>query len=96
MRAERLESYDAEVLWALSHQAGSARCLLVFQPTAWRLVLQIEENSLQTQCCCRAEDALAMAESWKSRLMALGWQEDREAHRSRGGQVTPFVRSTRG
>ena len=94
-RAQRFDNHEMEILWSLRHQAGSARCALVSLHDGWRLVLMIDENALQTECCCRVDDAIAVAESWKSRLIALGWRPVEVFHSSEGS-VRAVVHSRRG
>lgn len=77
-----------ETLWTLQHDAGVARCKLVSAPDGWRLVLLINKDALQTECCCRPQDATLVAQSWKAKLMALGWRVSIDAKSSGDGGRT--------
>ncbi len=47
-----LQQKRIETLWTLQHDAGVASCKLVSTDGGSRLVLLIDKDALQTQCCC--------------------------------------------
>jgi hypothetical protein len=63
------------ILWTLTHTTGTARCALVSLERGWRSLLIIGRNALQTERCLSQEQVLATADSWRLRLIALGWRE---------------------
>jgi hypothetical protein len=62
-------------LWTLHHHAGVARCGLTGSSRGCRVELTIDRGALQFEHCATRDQAVAIAESWKARLVALGWRD---------------------
>jgi hypothetical protein len=71
----RTPNAHASTLWTMRHDTGVARCTLTANSRSCRLELSIDRGALQIESCDTPEQALAIAESWKARLLALGWRD---------------------
>jgi hypothetical protein len=63
-----------------------ARCALIAWRDHWELQVLIDNEVLLTEQCERADDAFAVANRWRQRMLAKGWQQIVPT----AGESTPF------
>jgi hypothetical protein len=66
---------DVGTLWTLRHRGCTARCALLAWRQMWEVRVVVDREILLTERCRRTDDAFALAEEWKRRLLADGWQQ---------------------
>jgi hypothetical protein len=66
---------DVGTLWLLQRQDHTARCALLAWRSGWEVRVLVDREMLLSERCGRTEDAFALAERWKGRLLHEGWQQ---------------------
>lgn len=66
---------DVGTLWTMHRRERSARCALMAWPRTWELRVLLDSETLLTERCGRADEAFALAERWKHRMLEQGWQQ---------------------
>jgi hypothetical protein len=66
---------DVGTLWTLQRRDHTARCALLAWPTTWEVRVLVDREMLLTERCGRTEDAFALADLWKCRLLQEGWRQ---------------------
>jgi hypothetical protein len=66
---------DVGTLWTLQRADHTARCALLAWRRGWQVRVLVDREMLLTERCGRTEDAFALAERWKCRLLAEGWTQ---------------------
>jgi hypothetical protein len=66
---------DVGTLWLLQRNDVTARCALLTSGDGWELRALVGAEPILTQRCDRTEDAFAVAELWKRRLIDQGWRQ---------------------
>jgi hypothetical protein len=62
-------------LWTMQRRERTARCALMPWPTDWELRVVVDDAILLTERCGTADEAFAVAERWRHRLLDRGWQQ---------------------
>jgi hypothetical protein len=71
----RRTANDVGTLWTLRSVEGRARCALLSWPRDWELRVVINGDTCLTRRCSNAQEAFALAERWKRKLIAQGWRQ---------------------
>ena len=71
----RRSANDVGTLWTLRGVEGAARCALFSWPRDWELRVVINGDTCLTRHCVDAQQAFALAERWKRKLIAQGWRQ---------------------
>lgn len=64
---------DIGTLWTLTRGESSARCVLMALPVGLELRVLKDGAILRTERCERHDQACALAERWRDRMMDRGW-----------------------
>ena len=85
---------DVGTLWTMRRRQRNARCALVAWPDGWELRVLVDREILLAERCARPDEAFALAERWKHRMLDHGWQQivPRSAGRARLDQSPSRVR----
>ena len=67
--------HDVGTLWTMRHRGSAARCALLARSDEWELRVVIDRETLLSERCSTADDAFALAEVWKRRMLEHGWQQ---------------------
>jgi hypothetical protein len=71
----RRTANDVGTLWTLRSVEGRARCALLSWPRDWELRVVINGDTCLTRRCSNAQEAFALAERWKRKLIAQAWRQ---------------------
>jgi hypothetical protein len=66
---------DVGTLWTMRRRQHNARCALIAWPGGWEVRVLIDREILLAERCARADEAFALAERWKDRMLEHGWQQ---------------------
>jgi hypothetical protein len=66
---------DVGTLWMLQRSDVTARCALLNSRAGWELRAIVGAETILTERCDRTEDAFAVADLWKRRLIDQGWRQ---------------------
>jgi len=66
---------DVGTLWTMRRSDRRARCALLSWPEYWELRVLIDGNASMAKRCPDTDEAFALAEEWKHRLLRQGWQQ---------------------
>jgi hypothetical protein len=66
---------DVGTLWTMRRRQHSARCALMAWPDGWELRVLVDREILLTERCARADEAFALADRWRHRMLEQGWQQ---------------------
>ena len=66
---------DVGTLWTMKRLDSRARCALIAWRDHWELQVLIDNEVLLTERCERADDAFTVANRWRQRMLANGWQQ---------------------
>jgi hypothetical protein len=76
LRASRQDTpNDVGTLWTMQRRGTRARCALMAWPSEWELRVLVDGKPLLEERCARADDAFALADTWKRRMREQGWQQ---------------------
>ena len=64
---------DIGTLWTLQRGESSARCVLLALSMGLELRVLMDGSILRTEQCERHDEAFALAERWRDRMMDRGW-----------------------
>jgi hypothetical protein len=64
---------DIGTLWTLMRGESKARCAILALPEGVELRVVMDGSTLRAERCERFEQAFALAERWRSRMMDRGW-----------------------
>jgi hypothetical protein len=64
---------DIGTLWTLTRGESSARCVLMALPVGLELRVLMDGSILRAERCGRHDQAFALAERWRDRMMDRGW-----------------------
>jgi hypothetical protein len=64
---------DVGTLWTMRQRGSSARCALLAWSDEWELRVLINGETLLSERCVTADDAFALAKTWKQRMLEHGW-----------------------
>ena len=64
---------DIGTLWTLTRGESSARCVLMALSVGLELRVLMDGSILRTERCGRHDQAFALAERWRDRMMDRGW-----------------------
>ncbi|HEY2852436.1 MAG TPA: hypothetical protein VGJ18_06290 [Gemmatimonadaceae bacterium] len=67
--------YDAGTLWTMRHFSQRARCALLAWPTEWELRVIVDGQTLLSERSSRGEEAFALAETWRQRMVEQHWTQ---------------------
>jgi hypothetical protein len=67
--------HDVGTLWTMQRLGHAARCALMDWAGNWELRVVVDGEAILTQRCARGGDTFALAEMWKRRMVAQGWQQ---------------------
>ena len=79
---------DVGTLWTMQRREYSARCALMTGLWGWELLVLVDGETLLAKRCARADEAFALAEQWKHRMLEQGW---RQIVPRSGGDAQPEV-----
>jgi hypothetical protein len=74
-RSRDEEPNDVGTLWTMRRLGRRARCALLAWPGDWEIRVLIDDQPLLSERCGRAENAFAVAETWKRRMREDGWHQ---------------------
>jgi hypothetical protein len=66
---------DVGTLWTMQRWGTRARCALMAWPEGWELRVLVDGEPLLEERCARADEAFALADTWKHRMREQGWQQ---------------------
>jgi hypothetical protein len=64
---------DIGTLWTLKRAESSARCILLAMPDGLELRVMMDGSLLRAERCERHDQAFALAERWRDRMLDRGW-----------------------
>lgn len=64
---------DVGTLWTMRQRGSSARCALMAWSGEWELRVLIDGEKLLSERCSTADDAFALAKTWRQRMLEHGW-----------------------
>ena len=64
---------DIGTLWSLTRGESAARCVLLALPVGLELRVVMDGSILRTEHCERHDQAFALAERWRDRMLDRGW-----------------------
>ena len=64
---------DIGTLWTLQRGESSARCVLLALAMGLEVRVLMDGSILRTEQCERHDEAFALAERWRDRMMNSGW-----------------------
>lgn len=67
------EFRDIGTLWTLKRGESSARCVLLAMPEGLELRVMMDGSLLRAERCERHDQAFALAERWRDRMLDRGW-----------------------
>lgn len=70
----RANENDIGTLWTMRRFHHVARCALIECDGDWELRVLIEDAVILSRSCRRGNDAFALGELWKQRMLRDGWQ----------------------
>jgi hypothetical protein len=74
-RARQETPNDVGTLWTMRRQGLAARCALIAWPGDWELRVLVDGEILLTERCPRGNEAFALAERWRGRMLKQGWEQ---------------------
>jgi hypothetical protein len=82
---------DVGTLWKMQRDDRTSRCALMAWPTCWELRVLVDDLTLLSERCVRADEAFALAERWKHRMLEQGWRQivPRSAPRAQESSIAP-------
>ena len=66
---------DVGTLWTMRQRGSRARCALLAWSSEWELRVLIDGETLLSERCATADDAFALAQTWKQRMLEHNWQQ---------------------
>jgi hypothetical protein len=66
---------DFRTLWTLTRNGLTAQCILLPLPARWELRVLVGPETLLTERCRGADEALDLAERWKHGLINRAWRQ---------------------
>jgi hypothetical protein len=70
-----LDAREAGTLWTMCRNHLTAHCVLFTWREGWELRVVVGAEILVTERCNRTDEAFALADRWKQRLMRQEWRE---------------------
>jgi len=74
-RSHQSTPNDVGTLWTLRRLGRQARCALMAWPGDWELRVLVDGEILLSERCPRGDEAFALAELWKRRMLEQGWRQ---------------------
>jgi hypothetical protein len=66
---------DVGTLWTLRRSGHTARCALMALVGEWELRTIVDGHIILTEQCPRGDEAFALADLWKRRMLVDGWRQ---------------------
>jgi hypothetical protein len=66
---------DVGTLWTMQRRERLARCALIDYLGGWEVRVLVDGEIRLAECCDAADEAFALAEGWKLRLIDQGWTQ---------------------
>lgn len=74
-RAREETLNDVGTLWSMRRECLAARCALIAWPGDWELRILVDGEILLSERCPRGDEAFALAERWRGRMIRQGWEQ---------------------
>jgi hypothetical protein len=84
---------DIGTLWTVRRFGRQARCALMSWPEGWELRIVVDSDILLAQRCGRGSKAFSLAEEWRNRMLAQGWDPTVPRSTSVAGSQAVFRRT---
>jgi len=69
------DAEDVGTLWTMLRGEHSARCALIARRSEWEVRVLIGRDPLLEERCARADEAFAVGERWRLRMLQDGWRQ---------------------
>jgi hypothetical protein len=67
--------HDVGTLWTLRRSGHTARCALMALVGEWEPRIIVDGHTVLAERCPRGDEAFAVADAWKRRMLDEGWQQ---------------------